>query len=47
MNEIDRIVSILENDNYESRIPALKEARNYLLNNHNFWPTIKKLIDNE
>lgn len=46
LNEIDRIVDIIENDDYESRIPAIKEAREYLLNKHNFFPTIKKLIDN-
>lgn len=45
-NEIDRIIDIIENDDYESRIPAIKEAREYLLNKHNFFPTIKKLIDN-
>lgn len=46
LNEIDRIIDIIENDDYESRIPAIKEAREYLLNKHNFFPTIKKLIDN-
>lgn len=46
LNEIDRIIDIIENDDYESRIPAIKESREYLLNKHNFFPTIKKLIDN-
>lgn len=46
-DEIDRINHILENDDYESRIPALKEARNLILNKYNFWPTIKKVIDDE
>jgi len=46
LNEIDRIIDVIENDDYQSRIPALKEAREYLLNQHNFFPTIKKLIDN-
>lgn len=45
--EIDRIHQIVENDDYESRLPALKEARNLILNKYNFWPTIKKVIDNE
>lgn len=45
--EIDRIHQIIENDDYESRLPALKEARNLILNKYNFWPTIKKVIDNE
>jgi len=45
--EIDRIHQIVENDDYESRLPALKEARNLILNKYNFWPTIKKIIDNE
>ena len=46
LNEIDRIIDIIENDDYQARIPALKEAREYLLNQHNFFPTIKKVIDN-
>jgi hypothetical protein len=46
LNEIDRIIDVIENDDYQARIPALKEAREYLLNHHNFFPTIKKLIDN-
>ena len=46
-NEIDRLVEILNNDDYESRISALTEARNLILNKYNFWPTIKKVIDSE
>jgi hypothetical protein len=45
-NEIDRIIDVIENDDYQARIPALEEAREYLLNQHNFFPTIKKVIDN-
>lgn len=46
LNEIDRIIDVIEKDDYQARIPAIKEAREYLLNKHNFFPTIKKLIDN-
>lgn len=46
-SEIDRIVEFLKNDDYEARIPALKKARELVLNNYNFWPTIKKAIDRE
>jgi len=46
LNEIDRIIDVIENDDYQARIPSIKEAREYLLNKHNFFPTIKKLIDN-
>jgi hypothetical protein len=46
LNEIDRIIDVIENDDYQARIPALEEAREYLLNQHNFFPTIKKVIDN-
>ena len=46
-NEIERLIELLKNDDYESRIPALTEARNLILNKYNFWPTIKKVIDNE
>jgi len=47
IDEIDRIKEIIDSDDYESRLPALKEARNLILNKYNFWPTIKKVIDNE
>ena len=43
--EIDRIHEIITNDDYEKRLPALTEARNLILNKYNFWPTIKKLVD--
>jgi hypothetical protein len=46
LNEVDRIIDVIENDDYQARIPALEEAREYLLNQHNFFPTIKKVIDN-
>ena len=45
--EIDRIIDTLKNDDYNSRIAPLREARNLILNKYNFWPTIKILIDRE
>ena len=45
-DEIQRIASILENDDYKSRMPALEEARNLVLDKYNVWPTIKMIIDN-
>jgi hypothetical protein len=44
-NEIDRIKEIISKDDYYKRLPALKEARDMILNKYNFWPTIKKIID--
>jgi hypothetical protein len=43
--EIDRIMEIISNDDYDKRLPALTEARNLILNKFNFWPTIKSVID--
>ena len=43
--EIDRIVDIVESEDYESRIPALKDARDLILNKYNMWPVIKDAID--
>lgn len=43
-NETDRIIEILKNDNFEKRIPAIKEAKKLLLNKYNVWPTIKSII---
>jgi hypothetical protein len=45
--EIDRIIDIIKNDDYNSRISDLEEARDLILNKYNFWPTIKRVIDNE
>lgn len=46
-SEIDRIIEIISNDDYEKRLPALTEARNLILNKFNFWPTIKSVIDRD
>lgn len=43
--EIDRIIEIVSNDDYQKRLPAITEARNLILNKFNFWPTIKNVID--
>ena len=43
-NEIDRIVDLIENDDYESRIDDLTKARNLILNKYNLWPTIYNSI---
>ena len=42
--EVDRILELLKNDDFEKRIPAIKEAKNLLLNKYNVWPTIKSII---
>ena len=41
----DILIKILKEDDYESRIPALAEARDLILNKYNFIPTIKRAID--
>jgi hypothetical protein len=46
-SEMNRIIEIIENDDYEKRIPLIKEARENILKKYNFWPTIKKVIDND
>ena len=43
-NEVERIIDIIENDDFSKRIPAIKEAKNLLLNKYNIWPTIKNII---
>tara|TARA_Y100000034_G_scaffold74376_1_gene89498 strand:- start:13 stop:942 length:930 start_codon:yes stop_codon:yes gene_type:complete len=44
-DEIDRIVDIVESGDYLSRLPAIKKARELILNKYNMWPTIKNFID--
>ena len=39
------ILDILNNDDYEKRLPAIAEARDLVLNKYNFVPTIKRAID--
>ena len=43
-SEIDRIIDIIKNDDYDARLPKIKEARDMILNQYNFWPTIRKVI---
>ncbi len=42
--EIDRIVELLEEDNFEDHIPAMTEARELILNKYNLWNTIYEAI---
>ena len=43
-DEVHRIVSTLKRDDYEKRIPALKEARQLILNKYNIWPTVYEAL---
>jgi len=43
-DEVHRIVSRLKYDDYEKRIPALKEARQLILNKYNIWPTVYEAL---
>jgi hypothetical protein len=42
--EIERVLELLKNDDFEKRIPAIKEAKRLLLNKYNVWPTIKSIV---
>ena len=42
--EAERVMEILKNDDYNKRIPAIKEARELILNKYNVWPTIYSKI---
>jgi len=44
-NEIDRIIDIINNDDYSERLDDLAEARDLILHKYNMWPTIKEVID--
>jgi hypothetical protein len=37
-------VKLLETDDFEKRKPAIKEAKNLILNKYNIWPTIKSIV---
>jgi hypothetical protein len=41
------IAEFLKRDDFSSRLPALFEARELLLNQYNLWPTIKRVLDSE
>ena len=43
--ELDRVIDIINNDDYESRLPALKEARELILNKYNMWPMLDEIIN--
>ena len=44
-NEINRIINLIKNDNYESRLSALAKARELILNKYNMWPMIHQAIN--
>tara|TARA_B100001113_G_C20996842_1_gene573154 strand:+ start:59 stop:940 length:882 start_codon:yes stop_codon:yes gene_type:complete len=44
-NELDRVIDIIKNDDYEFRLPALKEARELILNKYNMWPMIDEILE--
>ena len=44
-DEVNKVIEIIQNDDYESRIPALKEARNLILNKYNMWPMINEILE--
>ena len=43
---IDKVIDILNSNNYNQRIEDLKTARNLILNKYNMWPTIEAEIYN-
>ena len=44
-DEIDRIQEIINEDDFDARLPYLQEARNLILNKYNLWPTLEKIIE--
>ena len=44
-DEIDRIQEIVNEDDFDARLPYLQEARNLILNKYNLWPTLEKIIE--
>jgi hypothetical protein len=45
INDIDKVVNIISESDYESRLDDIKEARNLIMNEYNLWPTVEGLID--
>ena len=43
-DETHRIMDIIDNDDYEKRLPAIKKARDLILTKFNIWPTIYEAI---
>lgn len=46
LNDVEKVIDLINNDDYEDRLEALTEARRLILDEYNIWPTIKKVIDN-
>ena len=44
-NEMERVIDIIQNDDYKSRLPAIKEARELILNKYNMWPMLDEIIN--
>ena len=39
------ILNELDDDDYQRRLPALKKARDLILNKYNIWPTIHEALN--
>jgi hypothetical protein len=40
LDDVDRVNNLVQNDDFDSRKEAIKEARDLILNKYNAWPTI-------
>lgn len=45
LDDVDRVNNLVQNDDFDSRKEAIKEARDLVLNKYNVWPTIDALIN--
>ena len=44
-NDIDKVVNIISESDYESRLDDIGEARDLIMNEYNLWPTIECLLE--
>tara|TARA_R110002020_G_scaffold163562_1_gene349620 strand:+ start:1347 stop:2219 length:873 start_codon:yes stop_codon:yes gene_type:complete len=41
----EEVLDLIENDDYDERLEAVKEARQLILNKYNMWPILQKAVD--
>jgi len=45
LDDTDRIYKIIQDDDFESRIDDLEEARRLIMDKYNLWPTIERIVN--
>lgn len=43
-SEIPKLIELINSDDYQASLPAIAEARDKILRDYNFWPTLERVL---